>query len=526
MNSNVSPEAAARELLRRRRGRESLQGFAQAIEIPGAPVSEDPDEWLFRPVETSLAVHHSLLLRELQRCMFTRYGRLMVFMPPGSAKSTYCSVVGPTWYMGRVPGSRLILGCYGDDLARRHGRRGRQIVRSPAYTSLFGAGLDRATKAADEWAITNGSEYLAGGLLSGMTGNRAHGVVVDDPIKGREAAESPTIRDKTWEAWKDDLQTRLLPGGWVVWVQTRWHEDDPAGRLLPKNYKGESGDIECRDGRVWRVINLPAECEYADDPLGRQPGEMLWTEWFDDEHWAPFRLDERTWSSLFQQRPRPAEGGVFKSHWCRFRWAEIPVQAKTIVHSWDTAQKENQVNDPTAGSVWHLGRGVPGFHLREMFVDRIDYTKLRRTVINYAERDRPSAILIEDKSSGQSLIQDLRNSTSLPIVAIEPESSKLFRAMDVSPMVESGLLLLPEVAPWLVDFEREFFAYPLSTHDDQVDSVTQFLRWARTWGDLVFEGAGITRAIAAEAQAQAQRARDGGTTSLSIGSRGADSSDF
>ncbi len=498
LTSNVSQQAAARELIRRRRGRASLVGYANSIEIPGKPVDDDPEAWLFRPVETSVAAHHALLLQAFERVISMRHGRLMVFMPPGSAKSTYCSVVAPTYYMGSRPDSRVILASYGSDLARRHGRRARQVVKSPGFAALWGCGISASTSAADEWALTNGAEYLAGGILSGITGNRAHGIVIDDPVRGREQADSETIRAKTWDAYNDDLLTRLIPGGWVVLVQTRWHEDDLAGRLLPKNYAGQSGMIECRDGKVWEVINLPAQCEREDDPLGRSVGEYLWPEWFDEGHWATFRSQSRTWAALFQQRPRPDEGGTFKDSWCvGNRYRVIPDAANVIVHSWDTAQKEQEVNDPTAGTIWHLGSRAPGYYLREVFRERIGYPALRRKVIAFAERDRPVAILIEDKSSGQSLIQDLRSSTTLPIIAIEPEGNKLFRAMEVSPAVEAGKVFLPESAPWLVDFEGEFFGFPLTKHDDQVDSVTQFLRWVASWSStLVFAGAGAPRTTA------------------------------
>jgi predicted phage terminase large subunit-like protein len=259
--------------------------------------------------------------------------------------------------------------------------------------------------------------------------------------------------------------------------------------------------IKCRDGHTWEVINLPAEAERPDDPLGRVPGQMLWPEWFDAQHWAPFRLQSRTWSALFQQRPRPDEGGIFKEAWCRHnRYGVLPAAASTIVHSWDTAQKPGDLNDPSALTVWGRGPKLPGHYLREVWAKQVDYPTLKRAVLNFADRDRPSAILIEDKSSGQSLIQDLRNDTSLPVIPIEPLGDKIFRANEVSAMVEAGLLHLPEQAPWLVDFEGEFFGFPLSTNDDRVDSVTQYLKWVREAGaPLESAGAGLVRAFAAEA---------------------------
>ena len=177
--------------------------------------------------------------------------------------------------------------------------------------------------AADEWALTNGSEYMAGGLLSGLTGNRAGLGIIDDPIKGREAAESQLIRDKTWDAYTDDFCSRLTPGAPQVMILTRWHQDDPAGRILPEDWAGESGVFEGRDGRTWHVICLPAICDREDDPLGRQIGETLWPQWFSLEHWKPFQRNRRTWSSLYQQKPSPDEGTYFQRDWFK-RHTERP----------------------------------------------------------------------------------------------------------------------------------------------------------------------------------------------------------
>jgi predicted phage terminase large subunit-like protein len=522
LNASSPADSAARELLRRRRGRESLIGYVNAIEIPGKPASDDPDEWLFEPVESGVAAHHLLLLKVIERAASRRHGRFMVFMPPGSAKSSYASVVAPTYFMGKRPGTKIILASYGTDLARKHGRKARQIVRSGAFSTLFGCTISKDSSAADEWALTNGSEYMAAGLMAGLTGNRAHGAIIDDPIKGREQADSPTIRSKTYEAYIDDLQTRLIPGGWLGIVQTRWHEDDLAGRLLPQGYNGESGFIRCTDGRDWEIINLPAQCERDDDPLGRKIGEYLWPEWFDEAHWLPFKQQSRTWSALFQQRPRPDEGGVFKEAWTRDRYREIPIAANMVVHSWDTAQKPGDFNDPSVCTVWNYGRGASGYYLRDVYRNRVDYPSLKRQVISLAERDKPSAILIEDKSSGQSLIQELRAHTKLPVISIEPKGDKLFRASEVSAMVESGLLRLPERAPWLSDFESEFFGFPLSTTFDQVDSVSQFLKWvAQSSGRIVSVGAGITRA-SVETMPEGQNMAGFGSVSRNAGLIGFD----
>ena len=264
--------------MRRQYGRNSLVEFAQAIDVPGKPASDDPDEWLFEPVETKVAAHHVLLMDTLDKVLTGEIRNLMVFMPPGSAKSSYCSVVFPTYAMGKVPGTRVILGSYASSIAWKQSRRSRQIAKSAKFQPIFGTSLVRGNQSVEEWGMENGSEYMAGGILAGMTGNRASILIVDDPVAGREEAESDTIRKKTREAYQDDLMTRLIPGGRQIIVQTRWHEDDLSGAILPEGWNGQSGTMACRDGQEWYVLCLPAICDREDDPLGRAIGDPLWPE--------------------------------------------------------------------------------------------------------------------------------------------------------------------------------------------------------------------------------------------------------
>jgi hypothetical protein len=303
----ITPAIAATELLRRRRARVNLVAYARFIDVPGAPLTEDDETEAFAPLETELAEHHEIILNATQRCIERHRGRTMLFLPPGSAKSTYATVVSPTWAMGRWPGFKVIGVSYGSDLARKFGRRMRSIAKQRAYEMLFSTALSSESSAADEWALESGSEYMGGGILSGITGNRADFIPIDDPIKGRQEADSEVTRKRTLEAYQDDVLTRLKPGGSVMLTQTRWHQDDLAGAILPEGWNGESGMIECRDGETWEVICIPAKAERADDPLGRLLGEYIWPEYFDLAHWAPFERQPRTWSALYQQRPAPEQ---------------------------------------------------------------------------------------------------------------------------------------------------------------------------------------------------------------------------
>lgn len=230
--------------------------------------------------------------------------------------STYASVVFPAWFMGLKPRRNVIVATYASDLARKIGRRMRSVVRQPVYSEIFKTQLSAESSAADEWALDNGNEFMAGGILSGITGNRADGFIVDDPVKGMQDATSPVIQKRTKDEYDATIVSRLKPGGWVVLIQTRWDEDDLAGQILPEGWDGESGTIRCRDGLDWDVICIPAEAE-QNDPLGRAPGEMLWSEWFgrDPIFWTAQRQNPRVWSALYQQRPKTGDGTFFMRAW-------------------------------------------------------------------------------------------------------------------------------------------------------------------------------------------------------------------
>lgn len=483
MSSLPSPAQAAAELLRRRRARASLVDYANAVEVPGKPASDDPDEWLFQPIETAVTAHHRLLLEAIQRTAERRHGRLMIFMPPGSAKSTYASVVAPTWLMGKTPGTRIILASYGSDLARRHGRRARQVCRQSGYSAVFGASISSDTSAADEWALTNGSEYLAGGILSGITGNRAHGLIIDDPVKGRDEADSPVIRKKTREAYDDDLLTRLIPGGFVVLVQTRWHEADLAGSILPEKYDGRSGMVECRDGQTWEVLSLPAQAEHADDPLGRQPGEMLWPEWFDDQHWAVFRQNPRTWASLYQQRPAPDGGGYFAMD--KIGRYGIAPQGMVIIGASDYAVTEGSGDFTEHGIIGidHENR----WYLLDWWRKQAQSDEWIETQIDLIEKWKPAIWFGEAGPIRRAVEPFLRKRMQQRRAACWMEwlasiTDKPTRARSLQALVAMGWLSVPEGRPWVPALLDQLLPFPAGAFDDGVDVLSLAARGMDKFG--------------------------------------------
>lgn len=345
---------ADRDEARRELARRYVADFACSVDIPTVPVTDEPDEARFDQLrQPKLAGHHSLLLRKLQLLGTPAVPNLMVLMPPGSAKSTYVDVVYVPWFMASKPKRNVILASYASDIAKKQGRRARQLIKTPKFNQIFpGCSLKGDQAAADEWALENGSEYMAGGILSGLTGNRGALGVLDDPIKGRQQAESQTIRDTTWDAYTDDFCSRLIPGSPQIMILTRWHADDPAGRILPETWDGESGAFFGRDGRWWEVICLPAIADRADDPLERAIGETLWPEWFSHEHWAPFQRNTRTWTSLYQQKPTADEGTFFKTEWFK-RFSEQPANLNIYMTS-DHAPGGTEDSDFNVFRVWGI----------------------------------------------------------------------------------------------------------------------------------------------------------------------------
>jgi len=462
------------ELLRRRRARTSLIEYARYIEVPGAPLTEADDEERFKPVETVVAAHHKLILDATQRCIARRNGRSMLFLPPGSAKSTYATVVAPTHAMGVTPEFKVIGVSYGSDLARKFGRRMRSIVRQDAYRLLFSTALSSESGAADEWALENGSEYMGGGILSGITGNRADFITIDDPIKGRQDADSDVIRKRTIEAYQDDVLTRLKPGGSIMLTQTRWHEEDLAGSVLPEGYDGRSGMIECRDGNVWEVICIPAQAERVDDPLGREVGEYLWPEWFPEDHWKPFKRIPRTWSALYQQRPAPEEGDYFKSGWLR-PYTKAPDRKTMRVYGGSDYAVTEDGGDYTVHAVVGVDPEDRMYLLdvwrqqasSDVWVEAFCDLVVEHKPIGWAEE------MGQIKSGvGPFLTKQQRARKAYVFREQFPtRGDKAIRAQSMRGRMALDGLYVPINAPWYPAFRSELLSFPTGKNDDQVDAI-------------------------------------------------------
>src|SRR3954469_181146 len=288
------------------------------------------------------APHLQLLSNKIVDCAMGRIRRLMVFMPPRHGKSELISKYTPAWYLGRWPDKQVMLASYSDTFASSWGRKARDVCEE-FNDDLFGVRVDPETAGGGEWHILGRDGVMVtAGVGCGLTGRGAHLAIIDDPVKNQDEAFSETIRDKHHDWWKSTLRTRLMPGGSVILVMTRWHEDDLAGRLIK--------DMLEEDGDQWEILSLPGLAEghpkddgeagaftttaypparlmvVGSDPLGRRTGEALWPEWFDEAWLLGTRKAAGSYwfGSMYQQTPRDAEGNFFKRSDFRYFHRESP----------------------------------------------------------------------------------------------------------------------------------------------------------------------------------------------------------
>ncbi|MBQ9968458.1 MAG: phage terminase large subunit [Oscillospiraceae bacterium] len=403
----------------------------------------------------------------LERDTGHAYDILLIQTPPQHGKSTTVTETLPSWYLGRHPDRRVIVAGYSEDFAERFCRRNREKLQKFG-ADLFGVRLGKVNRAA-EFELEGGGRMIARGLLSGITGNPAELLIVDDPIKSRQEADSPTIRDRIWEEWQNSLKSRFAAGAKVIVIMTPWHEDDLAGRML-------RGEIHVE------LLRLPVEAE-ADDPMGRPIGAALCPELGKDDVWlrdfkrayiSDPKGGARAWAALYQCAPRVEDGELVKrSWWRRYDLREQP-RFGTQVISVDAAFKGGESNDFVAVTVW--GKAGNDYYLLDCIDRHLDFPGTLRAIRAMAKLyPEARAVLIEDKANGPAIIQTLQK--ELFCIPVTPKGGKVARAHAVSPAIEAGHVHIPTGVPWAEAFLDQWTAFPAGKHDDMVDSSSQALSW-------------------------------------------------
>lgn len=686
-----SRKDVARDLIRRIRCRDSLHSFAMNIDVPTAPHGAlCPEEELTGPARDLMAKHHAVILDVAERTIKRPYGRAIIMAPPGSAKSTYITVVVPPWAMGRIPGTRIIETSYASDLIHRQSRRARMICDSNLYRDIWDVAPIIGKDSDKEWSLIIGdktSELLAAGITAGITGSRANGAIIDDPVSGREDADSPAMRVKTLNAYQDDVLTRLLPGAWIIiimcmtggtevlmadgterplrdirpddriatyddgrlvasrvlnwknqgaddvfeielrsgikvranvrhpflticngveqWVKlgdlevgdrlvvsrdatkaqyakagaltgaansaltmitrpakcadfsattatcssgmaerqkgwklepptsdfttddvvsiradgredvfdvqvertenfiangvvshnTRWNEQDLVGEILPFDYKGQSGMIKCRDGLEWEVLNIPAKAEYLDDPIGRKPGEYLWSDYYPDKHWQMFEngvgpTRQRTWSSLYQQRPSPQGSGKFTREMVRY-YDSLPDSAqrspRITCSDWAVSEGKNDFTEIGVGALDHLD----DLYIIDWWYKQCDTGKGMEKFIEMIARHNSQLGFNEggviDKAIRPTFVTSMRDYNAkarkegkraifMDLRAIPSMQDKLAKTSAINARMAMGKVWFPRNAPWTERVIEQLLALPAGRWDDAADVMGLFGR--------------------------------------------------
>lgn len=389
----------------------------------------------------------------LERVTSGEIRRLMLFVPPRHGKSEMVTVRYPVWRMERDPSLRVVVGAYSQTLANRFSRKSRRIAKERFE-------LDTERKAVEEWETAGGGTFRAVGVGAGITGQGGHLIVIDDPVKNREEANSETYREKVWQWYTDDLYTRLEPDATVILIMTRWHEDDLAGRILASD-----------DADQWTVISLPAEAE-ENDPLGRAEGEALCPERYDLAALASIkRVLGHSYYALYQQRPTPPEGGMFKRHWFEIVGA-APKDAERV-RAWDRAATEN-AGDYTVGL--KMAKDKQGIYyvedvVRGQYSDlQADKVLAQTTEIDAGLHAVTTWLEQEPGSSGKQVAKITIRALAGHVVKAERSTGdKATRAQPYAAQCEAGNVKLVRGA-WNFAYLNELASFPYGTHDDQVDA--------------------------------------------------------
>ena len=415
------------------------------------------------------------MIAELESVAFGRIDRLMLLLPPGSAKSTYASVLFPVWWFTQHPQSAVIAAAHTANLAAHFGRRARNLIAEHALP--LGYGLARDERAAASWATDRGGSYYAAGVGGPIAGRRADLVLIDDPVKSQRQAYSFAMREQVWDWYRADLTPRLKPGGRIVLVMTRWHQDDLGGRLLAEQAAG---------GDAWHCLRLPALAE-AGDPLGRSPGTPLWPEWESAEALTRKRaaVGERTWAALYQQSPQGLHGLLFKV-------ARIETIAgdgarahdssgkgrPQIVRAWDlaaTAAEDGRDPDWTVGL--RLSRDASDrFVVEDVVRLRGSPHAVEEAIASAAEKDGRDVTVALPQDPGQAgraqVLYLARRLIGYHVTASTESGAKTTRALPVASQVEAGNLVIVG-GPWNGTFIEELRDFPNGAKDDQVDALAR-----------------------------------------------------
>ncbi len=420
--------------------------------------------------------HLEVLAAKLEEVRLGTCKRLIINIPPRHLKSHAASIAFVAWLLGHEPAKQILAISYAQDLSDKLARDCRALMMSPFYQALFGTRLSADRNAVAEFETTQGGYRLSTSVGGVVTGRGADVIIVDDPMKAGDALSE--LRRQDVNDWYDNtLRSRLnsQDEGAIILIMQRLHADDLVAHL--------------QETETWDVLSLPAIAEtdeYYDlkTPYGRRlihrrAGEVLHPALLSAATLDGLRqsMTEYNFAAQYQQDPQPPSGLIVKRAWLKFySEKEMPDRFDQIVQSWDTANKVTELSDYSVCTTWGL-KGQK-MYLLNVFRRKMEFPELKRTVRELAALRHASVVLVEDKSSGTQLIQELRaDGFSRVEAAPANNDEKVMRLRAQTAKIEGHFVLFPEKAPWLADYLLELTAFPNAKHDDQVDSTVNALAW-------------------------------------------------
>ena len=428
--------------------------------------------------------HHRILADLLMDIELGNKDRACVNIPPRHGKSQLVSIFFPAWYLGRNPDKKVMMVSHTTDLAVDFGRKVRNLISSPEYQVIFPTvKLASDSKSAGRWSTSIGGEYYACGVGSALAGRGAHLLLVDDPHSEQDVINGNFIVfEKAYEWFTFGARTRLMPGGSVAIIQTRWHMDDLTGRVVKDMTQNERSD-------QYEVIEFPAILDIDDKDTGKPVQKPLWPEFFDLEALLRTKASMPVfqWNAQYQQQPTAEEAALVKREWWNEWDLERPPECEYIIMSLDSAAEKHNRADYTALTTWgvFLNEDTSAYNiiLLNSIKERMEFHELKELAMDQYTEWEPDAFIVEKKSSGVALYQEMRR-MGLLVQEYTPHrgsGDKLARLNSVSDIVQSGLVWIPQTR-WAEEVVEEIAGFPFMSHDDLVDSTVMALMRFRQGG--------------------------------------------
>ncbi|MEM7617640.1 MAG: phage terminase large subunit [Pseudomonadota bacterium] len=399
--------------------------------------------------------------------------RLIINMPPRYLKSIAVTIAWPAWLLGKNPSMKIMIASYSQILSTKHSLDSRIIMQSGWYHNIFpNVSLAHDQNEKNKFNTTKNGGRFATSVGGTVTGEGGDILILDDPHNPADIMSDKkrqTTLDWFDQVWLSRLNDKK--NGAIILVMQRLHENDLTGHILAKNNK------------EWELLSLPAyfpKKTIINSPSNKfiiSKNSYLHEKREGKNELSSLKNDlgSAIFNAQYLQKPHSIKTALVKREWLQ-RYNILPNRYIRIIQSWDTAYKTNKNSDYSVGVTIYETHNA--FYIADIYRKKLAYNDLKLAIINQAEKFNPTSIIIEDKASGQSLIQELHKQTNLPIISSMPKDSKITRISNIIPFIESGKILLPNKANWLIDFEDELLSLPNSEHDDQVDSLAQAINWA------------------------------------------------